>query len=904
MASAPGTIICAEFKNGYGNTVKIDHGGGYVTLYAHLKSFNVQLNQKVERGCLLGIMGGTGGDYAEHIHFQLNYNGLCKRTIPESKPEPMSGYTNFEAGKSYFATPYEPITEPTNIIGLLEGGVYNPNLTPLFRNAYESYMGVAVDNGGGTAYVHQWNGVWIQDFRSSDARIWHLVHNPYQNQVWLLHGGFAEYWFGHFGEIGYPIDKEHLYTYVGSNPRCGNFGEKVATQPFSQQADCGNCTSLVWTERINVVYHEPVGTFNLAEHSLPEGGYCSIYLGPSSFLRLPDVPLVEEKYNWLCDVGSYVFYLFYSNGIYFNSLAHNVVEGNHQFWDPGPVDDNPPEDDPPDDDDDPTITLYAPVNVTCVDKGHDFVSLNWGSNGNSYDVYYKIYRSGNFIATSSYTNYCDNGVTAQTTYSYYVTAVNGGQESARSNTLTVTTMQAPQNDPTDEEPSEEPHLRVVIWDKHHPTSYGFEFDVTIVNSGTGVLEWSISADKSWVSFTKTNGTCTGTTASGTYVCVHTANLSAGEHSFNFTVSSNGGTNAHQITFVKEETEKPPDEDDPPEEEPVGNPVLKTNLGSYFEQTDYGQRVKLAVQNTGTGKLIWSLASSQEWISFGRQGDTTLAGKKSLVWVKIDQRGLSAGEHQALILINSNAGQKTETLTFNLQSDQDPGTGSDDPPEETIDFSIPPQGLTGSISFQDTILTLSGDFFKRHTRIELVSKKTTVPVKKYTVNDGWSLDFEQAQIPADFIYMCILYKLNNEWNWYWPGRNMCTLNLRGVEWVELSQGGRYLLTGKPPKEQDSDTTTITRVENPNSLSKSWQVEQNYPNPFNSSTMFNFILPQADQLEISIYDLQGRKITHIQTSLVIGNNWVSLDLHDLPSGNYLCLFQTKKFGQLKRVIALVK
>ena len=55
----------------YGNCVKIKHPNGYYTLYAHLDSVKVKLNQAVDTAQELGYMGNTGNSYGGHLHFEV-----------------------------------------------------------------------------------------------------------------------------------------------------------------------------------------------------------------------------------------------------------------------------------------------------------------------------------------------------------------------------------------------------------------------------------------------------------------------------------------------------------------------------------------------------------------------------------------------------------------------------------------------------------------------------------------------------------------------------------------------------------------------------------------------------------------------------------------------------------------
>ena len=81
-SAAYGTVVETQTtdQGGLGLYVKIDHGNGLSTLYAHLKEINVKVGQTVEKGQRIGVMGQTGAATGVHVHIEVFLNG--NRTDP------------------------------------------------------------------------------------------------------------------------------------------------------------------------------------------------------------------------------------------------------------------------------------------------------------------------------------------------------------------------------------------------------------------------------------------------------------------------------------------------------------------------------------------------------------------------------------------------------------------------------------------------------------------------------------------------------------------------------------------------------------------------------------------------------------------------------------------------------
>ena len=102
-STADGVITHAGRDGGYGNLVKIDHGNGYETRYAHLSRFaaGIRRGRRVKQGQVVGYSGDTGLATAPHLHYEMRHHGrpTDPRTVrlPAAPPVPAAHMGVFRA---------------------------------------------------------------------------------------------------------------------------------------------------------------------------------------------------------------------------------------------------------------------------------------------------------------------------------------------------------------------------------------------------------------------------------------------------------------------------------------------------------------------------------------------------------------------------------------------------------------------------------------------------------------------------------------------------------------------------------------------------------------------------------------------------------------------------------------
>ncbi|WP_029144951.1 M23 family metallopeptidase [Microbacterium luticocti] len=83
-AAHSGTVVYAGYNGGYGNYIRIDHGGGIATGYGHIRNGGifVRYGQRVSVGQVIASEGNTGNSFGCHLHFEVYVNGRTVNPVP------------------------------------------------------------------------------------------------------------------------------------------------------------------------------------------------------------------------------------------------------------------------------------------------------------------------------------------------------------------------------------------------------------------------------------------------------------------------------------------------------------------------------------------------------------------------------------------------------------------------------------------------------------------------------------------------------------------------------------------------------------------------------------------------------------------------------------------------------
>lgn len=100
-----------------------------------------------------------------------------------------------------------------------------------------------------------------------------------------------------------------------------------------------------------------------------------------------------------------------------------------------------------------------------------------------------------------------------------------------------------------------------------------------------------------------------------------------------------------------------------------------------------------------------------------------------------------------------------------------------------------------------------------------------------------------------------------------------------------------------------TEDVVGINTNNSLPKEFSLEQNYPNPFNPSTIIRYSIPEANHVNITVYNILGKEVTRlINSNKQAGNHEVEFNAENLSSGMYIYRIESGRFAETRKMLLI--
>jgi len=129
----------------------------------------------------------------------------------------------------------------------------------------------------------------------------------------------------------------------------------------------------------------------------------------------------------------------------------------------------------------------------------------------------------------------------------------------------------------------------------------------------------------------------------------------------------------------------------------------------------------------------------------------------------------------------------------------------------------------------------------------------------------------------------------------PGTGSVRLYLAGMQGTSMSGANTNLVL--------TATEQTTGIDGGFQVARDYYLLNNYPNPFNAQTLICFTLPKAQNVEIAIFDIAGRKIADIFNGyLNAGDHSTIWNAAASPSGIYFCRMSTRANSLTKRIVLI--
>lgn len=234
VAAASGTVTSVGSDPSYGNRIRIAHGAGYTTLYAHLKggTFKVAVGQTVQQGQLLAEMGNTGDSTGPHLHFEVRkdedpqdgINGFFPCGASRTVGTPIA-WDFPDLGSSTVATERYAVLDTAGKLWVKEGNPYSNWVIQASNVTSYSLSGNRIGVvSGGTAYVKEgdlyapWSqlsgGGGIKDLVLDGARVAMLGNDGILN---VKEGALNAAWVQQTGGVKKVVMSGNRIGIIGTN---------------------------------------------------------------------------------------------------------------------------------------------------------------------------------------------------------------------------------------------------------------------------------------------------------------------------------------------------------------------------------------------------------------------------------------------------------------------------------------------------------------------------------------------------------------------------------------------------------------------------------------------------------------------------------------------------------------
>ncbi len=122
------------------------------------------------------------------------------------------------------------------------------------------------------------------------------------------------------------------------------------------------------------------------------------------------------------------------------------------------------------------------------------------------------------------------------------------------------------------------------------------------------------------------------------------------------------------------------------------------------------------------------------------------------------------------------------------------------------------------------------------------------------------------------------------------------------WVGIAVGANETQLINNMEQAYAKYSTLTSVEDEVKPS-SYQLKQNYPNPFNPKTIIEFLIPEKQKIDLSVYNALGQKIkTLVNQELEAGKHFIEFDGSDLNTGIYFYELRADQFKSTKKMVLI--